>query len=731
MKHTIYIIATVLFLIPFTSSAKSSDDLMRANYLYSHLAFSEAINYYQKLPNNVSDPEIAAKLGDCYRLTNDLEQAANWYGRAVTMGGCPDMVKLHYGQVLMTMQQYDNAKTMFKQYQQSVPNDRRVANLIKSCDYAPAAANAMPASIVLFQPFNTNGSDFGPAFRKNELFFTTDTAINTPGKTDGWSGHSFYKIYSVATDSLGNASGKLSTIGRKINTKYHDGPCTFNGDGSVMYFTRTNYVQNVFVKNPIPDKNEVVHLEIMVASDYDENKKEYKKVSAFPYNSKNYSTAHPTISHDGSILVFSSDMDGGQGSSDLYMCRKDNKGNWSKPVSLGSSINTEGDEMFPFIDLDNTLYFSSNGLVGHGGLDIYMAPWDATTGTFGTPVDMAAPLNSSYDDMSLALNPTGDAGYFASNRPAPMKDDNIYSYNKQQIFMSLNVVDSLTGAPLTGVKISIASATDKRDVSEDDRGNVFTQLYPRSNYTVYASRNGYRPNKIDLSTLTIDRSDTLRRTLKLASDFNIAYNAVVLDESTMQPIENPTVVLYNNKLAKADTVQLATGQVYTTSLKSGNTYNIYALKDNYYGNEKSFSTKDILPGAGNISINDTILMKKLKVGEVYKIDNIYYDFNKANIREDAKPSLDRLIEVLNKYPSMRIQVNSHTDCRGAAAYNLKLSISRARSVMLYLQSKGIDISRLQSKGYGKTMPVEKCNCPDCTEQQHQANRRTEFQILAM
>ena len=147
--------------------------------------------------------------------------------------------------------------------------------------------------------------------------------------------------------------------------------------------------------------------------------------------------------------------------------------------------------------------------------------------------------------------------------------------------------------------------------------------------------------------------------------------------------------------------------------------------------EKFVSTKGMTGVIGNTVINDTIYMKKLEVGEVYKIDNIYYDYNKATIRSDAKPSLDQLIRLLNEYPNMKIQINSHTDCRGSDAYNIKLSQNRASAVVKYLVERGIAIERLKAKGFGETSPVSNCDCLKCTEEQYQENRRTEFQIIAL
>ena len=182
---------------------------------------------------------------------------------------------------------------------------------------------------------------------------------------------------------------------------------------------------------------------------------------------------------------------------------------------------------------------------------------------------------------------------------------------------------------------------------------------------------------------------------------------------------------------KPDSVMVPSGGSFAGVMQANSEYQVYAVKPNYYSDERLISTKGIIPGS-NDAIRDTIFMKKLEVGAVIKIENIYYDYNKANIREDAKPSLNRLFDLMQQNPNISIQINSHTDCRGSDAYNMKLSDARAASVVRFLIEKGVDAARMKSKGYGESAPIEQCaDCKKCTEAQYQANRRTEFQILKM
>lgn len=716
-----------------TIDAKSEDkDLMKGEYLYRNFAFHEAIPYLEKATANNSDVDVYSKLGDCYLLVKDPANAVIWYTKAARMKECPADVKLRFGQALMMLQRYNDAVYFLKEYQAVNQNDRRVANLLDGCMKAEAMSKEMPAGAVAMTAFNTDGSEFGPSLHKDKLVFTSDSNVRATTKVDKWTGNPYYNIFTVSCADKGACKNDLQRVGGKINSKYHDGPAVFTKDGSEMYFTRTNFARQFITNGSVPDGQGVVRLQIMKASEYNSDDNTFSKISAFPFNNKDYSTAHPSISPDGKMMVFTSDMPGGQGGSDLYVTRKDVDGSWSNPVSVGKTLNTEGEEMFPFLGENNTLYFASNGHVGLGGLDLYMSKYDADSKTFGEPTNMGAPINSSYDDMSLAVMSGGNGGYFASNRPASKKGDNIYYAHLQNVFLNVNLKDAATGKPIIAGAITLKGMNDNRSFTSNSSGAIITRILPESKYSVQIVKPGYKTQTIDVSSFNRNNNDTIWQDVNMESDFAITYNAVVLDESTGMPIEDPMIVFAKLGGKSADTTYLSGADEFNAPLDVNSEYSVYAVKDKYYSNERMVSTAGIVHSMGNTRIKDTLYMKELKVGEVYKIDNIYYDYDKANIREDAKASLNRLIALLQQYPDMKIQVNSHTDCRGKDAYNLNLSKARAASVIKYLQERSINKNRLMSKGYGETAPVESCPvCDSCNEEQHQRNRRTEFQIISM
>ncbi len=716
----------------FAQAKKNDKDLMIADYMYTHLAFNSAIEHYEKVTEYNNDPAIMAKLADCYRLIDKTEQAVACYSIIANQEGFSGASQLNYAEALMTLGRYADAKKLLLEYQNNNPTNRSVANNIRSCDYADSLLKLPPTGTLYFESFNTDGYEFGPALRKNDLVFTTDSIRGErPTKKDKWTGEPFYQVWYTELNEEGKANSEVKNLGHKVNIKYHDGPCTFCHDGDSMFFTRTNYSEGILKAGPVADPNHLVHLQIMIAYKQDPVTKEYTKTKAFNFNKNSYSTIHPTLCYNGQKLVFASDMPGGEGGIDLYMTTIDARGKWTKPVNLGKGINTEGDEAFPSFSGDTVLYFSSNGLVGLGGLDIYKAVWDKEKWTFVNPENMGIPVNSSHDDMSFVQQPNANTAHFASCRPAAKQNDNIYSYTAQRVYLSLDIIDDATKKPLEGCNVELVSKPDNKSLSTDDKGNAFSRLYLQTPYIVRINKAGYTPVEIPVSTLDVFETDTIMKTIGMKSNSGITYSAIVLDEKTKAPIENPSVVWLEKEGLKTDTLKLATGQPLRVSLKPENTYHVYGLKTNYYSKEKFISTKGMTGVIGNTNINDTIFMKKLQVGEVYKIDNIYYDYNKATIRDDAKPSLDQLIRLLKEYPNMHIQINSHTDCRGSDTYNIKLSQNRASAVVKYLVERGIAIERLKAKGFGETNPISNCDCLKCTETQYQENRRTEFQIIAL
>lgn len=679
------------------------------------------------------DAQLDAKVADCYRLMKDPKQAVIWYARA--MSGQPKFItkemKLHYGEVLMMQGCYDEAAYWIRQYVTATPNSRKAANMLKGCEIAPSLLEAKQQGTIGFMAVNTDGSDFAPAIFDKSLVFTSNTVLTGTAKKDKWTGSHYNNIYKVTCDNRGYCNGDYKQFGGKVSSKYHDGVASFSRDGKEMYFTRTMVEEDMFGQNAVSDQG-TVHLEIMIVDDYDAKEQTFKKTRAFAFNNKKYSTIHPAISPDGNSLLFASDMPGGEGAIDLYISRKDSKGAWTSPVNLGKTINTDGEELFPVFVTNNKISFASNGHPGIGGLDIFYSSWDEREQAWSTPVNAGIPVNSSYDDMSLTMYEDGVNGYFTSNRPAAKLSDNIYHYYNQQLYLDGIVVDSLSNMGIGEAQISLQSDGDPVALISMADGHFRNELDPQKKYTISISKEGYRTLQTSLpSTGRSKVQDTLKPVLYLMPEANIAYKATIVDEANGTPVEDPLLIVTQDGTSLRDTINLATGAVFTRTLEAGSIYRINAVKENYYSDEKVINTYN-MSGGRIIRLGDTILMCRLTVGAVCQIGDIYYDFNKADIRADAVASLDKVIKLLKENKRLKLQINSHTDCRGSDDFNMHLSKARAESVMRYLASKGVNTTRLKAKGLGEARAINNCsNCESCTEEQHQNNRRTEFLVLEL
>lgn len=682
------IIFVLLFLLPGASYAKEDKDLMKANYYYAHYAYAQAIPHFEKLiTEEKAAPALYERLGDCYRLTGNPQKAAEVYQKAIADSTSSNNAHLSYALVLMKLLRYEDATAELNKYTEHNKTDARIANLTRSCTTAAERLKReLPEGVAMFAPFNSDGMEFAPTLRKGALVFTADSAIDVRKSTDKWSGNDYFGIYSIACEKPGEYGTEISKISgpKELNIKYHTGPCTFTASGKEMYFTRTKYNKSFLARKAVSAKDSSVLLEVMIATGYNEKEKKFSEIVPFQHNSETYSVAHPSVSPDGSMLAFTSDMPRGAGGRDLYLCKKAGKDKWTKPVSAGAEVNTEGDEAFPFWADDSTLIFSSDGHVGMGGLDIYKARYNKADGTFSTPENLPLPINSSYDDISLALPEGGSrAGYFSSDRPAEKAGDNIYYYKPARMFLDIRVTDSATGHPLKGAKIAISSAAENMDVLTGGSGEYFARLQPRNErYNMNISYNDYRSKRIVVETIVSTSSkdvDTIVRDIAL-SKFRILRDTI-------------------------STVNMA-------------------------GRPPEYSRQGIM---------DSIPISVFQLDSVYVIGHFDFNFNKfyyktnsADINIDKKVVLDTLYNILMRHPTMRIQVQAHSDCRGSDEYNMKLSVERALSVVTYLLSRGIAKSRLAYKGFGETKPVIQCpECLECTEEQHSQNRVLEFRVLQL
>lgn len=646
MKHSSPISFVAFILLVSLLASCSNAYIKSGDREFENLSYSKAIDKYEKAlrgqPDNV---HVKLKLANAHRILNDAQTAESYYAEVADSIELPMDEKLHYAQVLMKNDKYEEAKPYLKSYLEANPTDVLARDLLASTEKAPAMMEDTMAYVLEALPLDFLVSMFGPASYGDGVVFAAETEITRAASTNPWTGYSFLDLFYIDKDASGNWNipREFSTV---LNGPFHDGPATFNSDQTEIIYTRSAMRNEK--KRLVNEENEN---QFYLYHSVKENG-EWQAPTKLPFNNVNYSVGHPALSPDGQVLYFSSDMPGGYGGSDLYKSIREGD-KWSEPINLGSTINTPGNEVFPYVGSSGQLYFSSEGHTTLGGLDVFVSERQAET--WSKPVNLAYPLNSSRDDFAIHFEEGDTTGLVSSNRSGI---DQIYSFQKIHPIFVLNGIAKRKAdeLPMADVKITLVNFSDGDTaiVTTSDDGRFEFNLLPNRKYKVIGEKEGF-------FTLS-EEFETGPKGLEKDIDFSFEIDEIVASESGT--------------------------------------------------------------GSGTSADGSGVAAK------VYDIGEIYYDYNKANIRMNEQPSLDRLARLLKDNPDVIIEVQAHCDSRGSDAYNLDLSNRRAASAVNYLVGKGVKRNRLKSKGFGESRPVNKCvDGVECTEAQHQENRRAEFIVL--
>ncbi len=729
--------------------------LKAANKEYEQLSYATAIKLYEEV---LTEPKLEAaakkealtKLAYSYRRVQDTKNAERAYADLLKEFPEVESVNyMYYAQALASNSKYKEAQKYYSIYGEKQMADMRskrfaVSYMDMSRFYRDSAMYQ-----VEYLPINSPQSDFSPMYYKGGLVFCSAREEGGAIKrVYGWNQTPFLNLYQVPdTASLWSSSfvqkaaslgglaasnsdktlndpatkaNKVAEFSRVINTKYHEGPLAFFKGEQRVIFTRSNYSSG----KAREAKDGITKLKLYIA---DAQKDNWVNIKELPFNSDEYSNGHPALSPDNTRLYFVSDMPGGYGGTDIYVVEYTN-GGWGSPVNLGKEINTEGNEMFPFVDENGNFYFASDGHEGLGGLDIFFAEMKEGIPYKGIE-NLGAPINSSKDDFSIITDGARNTGYFASNRKGGLNDDNIYGFRRVCRPLTLIVYDVTSKQPLENVDIRLAVNGENRELRVTNiEGATSICLESNSEYEFKAIKEGYLMNSVVYST----KSRTLQKTtleLFLEKAPVAILKGVVKSEASQQPIAGVEVTLENTKNKSMQKVVTGPDGGYEFQVQPGADHKLVAQKDKYAINEEQIA--NVKPNEVAITIENVQGM--YGEGDIIKLNNIYYNFGKFFIRPDAAKEIERtLLPLLRKYPNMKIEIRSHTDSRSSDAFNMQLSANRARAVVDYLTQRGIDPSRLTSNGYGETDPVNECvDGVVCDEKQHQENRRTEFRIIAV
>ena len=749
LKHTrcnmhIKRVLIAIFFLQVAGVFSQNGQLKRGDEHFDNLAYHLAIKeYLGVLDTKLITPEIRAKLALCYYNINDLTNAEKYFKEAVFNDNISNEYYFYYAQTLKQLGNYEASNTWMNTFYQKANLDHRALSYIQNPSYLQTIEKEGVHFSISHVGFNTADCDFGGyACVKNQQLYFISSRRNSLIKYEwAWNGRKFLDLYSTSATSSENP-----TLISEINTTYHEGPLCFNLSENLVYFTRNNVSKGSARK----DRNGIQNLKLYMAQV--DQRGDWQNVQELAINSKEFSIGHPTISRDGKTLYFTSDMPGGFGGADLYRAPINADGTLGTPVNLGAYINTEGQEMFPWISADGLLFFSSNGHIGLGGLDVFVATMEENGTKFNHLTNVGRPLNSQNDDFAISFIEDGKVGYFSSNRAGGDGDDDIYRFELTRPFIfnvKLNgsVSDLATKDALPNAMVYLLN--DQGVVIDSSRvdanGGYSFDLEPGKKYAISAKSTDYTSAKADIPVIPADQKEVVMN-LALDKIPQIGLKGLITDVTTGMALEDVAVKIIDKTSGQVvfEGTTSESGQFLKDleSLKINDEiyYQIALSKSGYLSKTVDFNTKIVKPGIINVNDQLDVSLGRVEVGidlaTLIDIKPIYFDLGKYAIRKDAALELDKIVKVMNDYPMMEIELGSHTDCRSSIAFNLKLSDNRAKASAEYIKKRITNPQRIYGKGYGESKLKVDCPCEgtvksSCSEEEHQQNRRTEFIIIKM
>ncbi|PKQ62749.1 hypothetical protein BZG02_11105 [Labilibaculum filiforme] len=699
-----------------TSFSVKAQIMERANKYFEFFSYEEAIELYEILWQKDSlNENVAKQLAISYRLTNNSEKSELWYSKVVKSSLTTATDYLEYSRALQSNKKYEEAQIWMDKYLKSTSGSEQ-----KQIDLDLILELRKDSSRYSIKPITANSeqSEFGVAFYKEDVVFSSAKEKTSMIKRNyKWNNQNYLRLYKSEVSKDGDLKNAVLFSG-KLGTNYHDGPVCFTADGKEMFLTRNHVSSSKRAK-----RNEEGVVSIKLYHCTMEGDK-WSTPELLSFNMEGYSTGHPALSADGKSLYFISDRPNGYGGTDLYVSTK-TETDWSTPKNLGDKINTSENEMFPFADENQILYFASKGHAGLGGLDLYSIDLKKEK---AEPVNMGYPINTSKDDFGLILK--NGNGYFASNRIKGETYDDIYQFAILSRLIKGEVLNSETKEILGNTKVSLLNSNGEivKTIHTTADGKFQFLISEIEDYQIKSVKENFTDGVESISTTDLSNSMEFHQSVYQVPDNKLSLEGLVVYKDDRAPVEGVLVSITNEKTNETiDYTSNSEGKFFGSLLRDQQ-YNLRYHKEGILSKSSKLNTSN---RKGNKVYVEEVV-EKVQVGKVFVLDNIFYDVNKSNIRADAAMELDKLVVLMIENPSLKIELSSHTDSRGSDVYNKSLSDRRAKEAVEYIVSKGISPDRLQAKGYGESRLINHCsNGVNCSKAEHQANRRTEVKILEL
>ena len=732
----------LIFTLGLLLTLSASAQLEKAEAAFAAHHYPEAIRYYKQFLKRGEAEGAALNLATAYWKTGDVAQAEHWFSRAVHKADTPEAHR-QYAQLLMANGRYQRASEALLSYAVTTTDTHASTQASAMAEFCSQLASGQrpPAGCVVSEVnFNSTSLDFSPLFMGDTLVFVSNRpgAITREGQRDPWTQARFTDLFAAVPDTAGIADD-VFLFAKNVATPLHEGPAAYYPGREELLVTTS--VPNTGKRHSGHISNlQIVHYHKTATGDW-------SAPQPFAFHDTDYSMAHPAISPSGDRLVFAADYPNGFGGMDLWYSERTPEGNWTDPINLGPEINTPGEEVFPVIQPDGTLHFSSDFRLGYGGLDIYRARRHQDG--WANPTNAGHPLNGSSDDFGLVLTADGRRGYFSSDRTGG--NDNLFHANFD-VFTRVEGVVSNTetseGLPMARIEVTGQDGTTEVFYS-NEQGLFEVQLPPSGTFTLQAKHPKFtvadgHPNseqvvadRLPLGTAHNVNFGLSPKGNSVSSDATIC-GIVTGPEGT--PVPGATVRIENRETGTIyDTATDARGHFYQP-VQANLAYIIQAGAPGF----NLMNTRVTLGEAREdchsvvIALQNAVdlqaLLKRPQVistGMQLELYHVYFDRGEAYLRPSDLPELKKLRDLMLEYPSMECQLQAHTDARSTDAFNLELSQRRAEAAVDWLVENGVPAERLTARGYGELYLMNRCaDGVACGELEHERNRRVEFRVIA-
>tara|TARA_R110001583_G_scaffold14228_4_gene59898 strand:- start:2488 stop:4665 length:2178 start_codon:yes stop_codon:yes gene_type:complete len=689
----------LFFILLAISSASFSQKLSvrSGDREFDDFNYKKAIEYYEyALKHDSENAYVLRRLAKSYHKMNHNDKATEYFELLIEHENKEDSDFILLGDFLKERGRYGKARLIYQQYLDKYPDDKGIQKEVENVKKFEKETLKDLICELSTSPFNSIYADFSPTyFKENVIFSSGRQSKDFRGDKYDWNGEFFLDLFIY--DDTKELKNQIVRFGNGIGSKFHEGAICFFSDFKKMFFTRSNYFKGKLKR----DENGVNNLKIFIA----EEKKGRWKISAeFPYNSDDYSVGHPSLSNDGQVLYFVSNMPGGFGGTDLYRSYLID-GEWSKPENLGERVNTKGNEMFPYFNSRNSLFFSSNGHAGKGGLDLYVINTDSQDFNAG---HLGSPLNSSADDFSLVLHPDGRVGHFASNRTGGLGEDDIYSFEiEHDNRVNLVIKDSLDKNFVIPDQISLIKPKGIEVSFDNEKHQYSFDVKGEQAYQILIEKVGYYPIDTVLYSHILDPEMTHFFKMKERPDLpsvkvnfvtkNIASGELLVPD-ILQIIEPEIIDLHP---------ELGLGN-YAVKLDRNVNYRVFAKKDGFYALDFSFFYSDSVA-----NINHELAMRLMTDKDIEneflpeELATVYFDFDKSDVKAEAFDNINKVVDLLKKNDKLMVTLVARADARGTSEYNDALAFRRAAATREFFVKGGVDIKRVVILALGESSPFDR------------------------